>query len=281
MAEPTPLALFQNPLYLHPFDGPSSLTVQEKLVGAQNYRAWRIAIEIGLSTKRKLGFIKGTVVCSTIDDNLAELWDTCNNMQMNPFTSAEEETDHQFVAGTTRLSSQIDKLEVLDNWIYDTRACDHMTPVHDSIFDPYQLKIKPHIRLPNGDTSVISHVGKVKLNNRILLKDVLVVPSFKFSMLKVTGLGSMKEGLYHLVNVTHDKIDSVFSKLVQDSMQKFSLSALGNLRFENKGAKDSYGLWHHRLGHVSDTKLKCMNDLPVLIIACLVPWKSLLSFHIL
>ncbi|GKF16151.1 cysteine-rich receptor-like protein kinase 8, partial [Tanacetum coccineum] len=68
--EPTPLALFQNPLYLHPSDGPSSLTVQEKLTGAQNYRAWRRAIEIGLSTKRKLGFVKGTVVRSDTDENL-------------------------------------------------------------------------------------------------------------------------------------------------------------------------------------------------------------------
>ncbi|GKD50416.1 cysteine-rich receptor-like protein kinase 8 [Tanacetum coccineum] len=70
--KPTPLALFQNPLYLHPSDGPSSLTVQEKLTGAQNYRAWRRAIEIGLSTKRKLGFVKGTVVRSATDENLAE-----------------------------------------------------------------------------------------------------------------------------------------------------------------------------------------------------------------
>ncbi|GKB69793.1 cysteine-rich receptor-like protein kinase 8 [Tanacetum coccineum] len=170
----------------------------------------------------------------------------------------------------------------------------NMTLVHDSIFDPYQLKIKPQIRLPNEDMSVISHVGKVKLNNGIVLKDVLVVPSFKFSLLsvskltedsksgvsfypkfcvvqdlttrKVTGLGSMKEGLYHLANVTHDKIDFVVSKLMQDSMQKFSLSALGNLKFDNKVPRDSYGLWHHRLGHVSDTKLKCMNDLPVSLI---------------
>ncbi|GJS98451.1 cysteine-rich receptor-like protein kinase 8 [Tanacetum coccineum] len=77
---PVPLALFQNPIYLHPSDGPSSLTVQEKLTGAQNYRAWRRAIEIGLSTKRKLRFVKRTVVRSPTDANLAELWDTCNNM---------------------------------------------------------------------------------------------------------------------------------------------------------------------------------------------------------
>ncbi|PWA82225.1 hypothetical protein CTI12_AA171660 [Artemisia annua] len=71
--EPTPPSLFQNPLYLHPSDGSGSLTFQEKFIGAQNYRAWRRAIEIGLSTKRKLGFIKGTVIRSTTDANLAEL----------------------------------------------------------------------------------------------------------------------------------------------------------------------------------------------------------------
>nr|GFA36499.1 serine carboxypeptidase S28 family protein [Tanacetum cinerariifolium] len=45
-------------LFLHPFEGPGSLVVQEKPIGAQNYRYCRRSLEIGLSTKRNLGFIK-------------------------------------------------------------------------------------------------------------------------------------------------------------------------------------------------------------------------------
>nr|GEY16895.1 uncharacterized mitochondrial protein AtMg00810-like [Tanacetum cinerariifolium] len=81
--------------------------------------------------------------------------------------------------GIACLSGHLDLLDLLEGWIYNTGASDHMTPVEGNVFDPYQLKIKPHIRLPNGDNLVISHVGKVKLNNGTLLKDVLVVPSFK------------------------------------------------------------------------------------------------------
>ncbi|XP_071688991.1 uncharacterized protein [Rutidosis leptorrhynchoides] len=76
MAQPN----FQSPLYLHPSDGPSSLAIQEKLSGAQNYRSWRKSMEIALSSKRKIGFVTGTVVRSGANTNEAELWDTCNNM---------------------------------------------------------------------------------------------------------------------------------------------------------------------------------------------------------
>ncbi|GKC03844.1 cysteamine dioxygenase, partial [Tanacetum coccineum] len=79
-----------NPLYVHPSDGPGSLPIQEKLIGAQNYRSWRRSMEIGLSTKRKLGFVKGTIPrppVVPIPPNTAavnavnmELWETCNNL---------------------------------------------------------------------------------------------------------------------------------------------------------------------------------------------------------
>ncbi|XP_071695206.1 uncharacterized protein [Rutidosis leptorrhynchoides] len=71
---------YQNPLYLHPSEGPGSLAIQEKLTGVQNYRSWRRSIEIKLSTKRKSGFITGTIARPVNDEDRAEQWDTCNNM---------------------------------------------------------------------------------------------------------------------------------------------------------------------------------------------------------
>nr|GEW77633.1 putative reverse transcriptase domain-containing protein [Tanacetum cinerariifolium] len=153
-------------------------------------------------------------------------------------------------------SSNLDFLDILKGWIYDSGASDHMTPKEDSIFDPYQLKTKPQIKLPNRDSFVISHVGKLKLSNGTILKDVLVVPSFKFSLLsvpkltqdsqcavsfyptfcvvqdlttkKVTGLGRLKDRLYHLINVPADKNGRVERK------HRHILDTVRALRFHSK-----------------------------------------------
>ncbi|XP_017228728.1 uncharacterized protein LOC108204001 [Daucus carota subsp. sativus] len=69
----------QNPLFLHPSNTPLSISVP-KLQGAGDYRSWKRSFEIQLSAKRKLGFVEGTVIRSTIDAVEAGQWDTCNNM---------------------------------------------------------------------------------------------------------------------------------------------------------------------------------------------------------
>ena len=69
-----------NPLFIHPSDGPSTITLAEKLIGSTNYRAWKRAMEISLSTKRKLAFVQGTIAKASDDPAKADLWEACNNM---------------------------------------------------------------------------------------------------------------------------------------------------------------------------------------------------------
>ena len=70
----------QNPLFIRPSDGPNSLLVGEKLAGSSNYRTWKRAMELWWSTKRKLGFIQGTLPKPTDDPVKMEQWEACNSL---------------------------------------------------------------------------------------------------------------------------------------------------------------------------------------------------------
>ena len=68
-----------SPLYLHPSDGNNFMAI-DKLQGSSNYRSWKRSMEIALSSKRKLGFVNGTLTKDVADAVKGEAWDTCNNM---------------------------------------------------------------------------------------------------------------------------------------------------------------------------------------------------------
>nr|GEX59723.1 integrase, catalytic core [Tanacetum cinerariifolium] len=139
-------------------------------------------------------------------------------------------------------------------WILDTGATDHMTPHSKSILRAKILKNMPEITLPNGQSSVITKTRQVKLNNGIVLKDVLCVPSFKFSLLsipnltkdnncvaiffpnfcvlqdlttkKVLGLGKKVAGLYHLLNVDVEFVDAKLSDVLNSHVNSDAFAVL-------------------------------------------------------
>lgn len=51
----------QNSLYLYPSDGSQVVASVEKLRGSGNYREWKISLEMILTSKRKKGFVNGTI----------------------------------------------------------------------------------------------------------------------------------------------------------------------------------------------------------------------------
>ncbi|GJZ89909.1 retrovirus-related pol polyprotein from transposon TNT 1-94 [Tanacetum coccineum] len=147
---------------------------------------------------------------------------------------------------------------------------DHMTPYYRDMINAKILEILPKITLPNGDSSEITQIGQVRLQNGIVLKDVLFVTTFKFSLLsvlklikdnncvavffpnfciihdlrtkKVHGLGRKIGELCHLLNVHIDQVDAKRRMEVENSTTLFSCSAGV---YNKTMCPNLYSLWHH------------------------------------
>ncbi|CAA7037264.1 unnamed protein product [Microthlaspi erraticum] len=67
-----------SPFYLHPSDGPGNLITTVQLKG-ENYEDWAKHVRNALRTKRKLGFIDGTLTKPDSDEEI-EQWEVVNSM---------------------------------------------------------------------------------------------------------------------------------------------------------------------------------------------------------
>ncbi|GKC34074.1 cysteine-rich receptor-like protein kinase 8 [Tanacetum coccineum] len=211
---------------------------------------------------------------------------------MKPGASTGDCTDDEleFVVGMICLNAATNN--ALFYWIIDTGASNHMTPFCKDMINAKILETLPKITLPNGDSSKITQIGQVQLKNDILLKDVLCVPTFKFSLLlvskltkdnnciaifspnfyviqdlrtrRVQGLGRKIGGMYHLLNVLMDQVDAKLRIDVENSVN-YSLFSYSAGVYNNAICPNMYSLWHHRLGHISVTKMKHVQsfDIPV------------------
>lgn len=144
----------------------------------------------------------------------------------------DEELDYSF-AGTALCFHAVQEGV---NWVIDTGATDHMTSLPDYLHKAKNNDLSYCIKLPNGSKVPITQVGDVKLSNGLILRDILVVPEFKYNLLSVSkmckdddcivvfhdeicliqdyatrklrGIGEYRGGLYYFVNKPLHQVSS-------------------------------------------------------------------------
>ena len=67
-------------------------------------------------------------------------------------------------------------------WIIDSGATVHMI-CSTTFFFFVTSKVSYYVKLPNGTSISVSHLGNVQITDNISLKDVLCVPSFCFNLI--------------------------------------------------------------------------------------------------
>jgi hypothetical protein len=72
-------------------------------------------------------------------------------------------------------------------WIIDTSATDYMvSSIHH--FTTITAVVSSHVKLPNGQFALVTHIGTVNFSDSLILTDVLCVPSFSFNLISASKL---------------------------------------------------------------------------------------------
>jgi len=71
-----------SPLFIHPSEGPSSVSITPVLDGT-NYQSWSRAIKMALISKNKMAFLLGTIPIPKVEKPLYSAWERCNTLVMS------------------------------------------------------------------------------------------------------------------------------------------------------------------------------------------------------
>ncbi|GJZ09562.1 retrovirus-related pol polyprotein from transposon TNT 1-94 [Tanacetum coccineum] len=162
------------------------------------------------------------------------------------------------------------------DWHVDSGATDHMTPNFESLHHstPYQGNEK--VLFGDGKTLHISHKGSSTISNNIPLRNILVVPNLTKKLLSIRKLTSdypvdvlFSQPFFHNEDRTTKRI--LASGNCENGLYVLKNEPCAFAATTTVSKKDSYELWHARLGHVSFDVISVLNKLGVLSITSLLP----------
>ncbi|XP_074351615.1 uncharacterized protein LOC141690739 [Apium graveolens] len=191
----------QNPLFLHPSDGPLSISVT-KLQGSSDYRTWRRSMEIQLASKRKLGFVEGTEIKSTTDTIDALQCNGSRKYKVSKDLYSLKQNGKPLVEYHTTLSALWEELEVMNDLPKVTTTTAEMTAL---------LKV---IQVQNDESKLFQFLNGLDEVFRPQMSQLLMsspLPSVEMACAAIQQEDSQRDILHNLKN-SDDDISTMFSR---------------------------------------------------------------------
>lgn len=149
-------------------------------------------------------------------------------------------------------------------WIVDSGASDHITGSVELLSNIRPAGSNLTINLPTGAVSKITHVGDVKLENGLILSNVLLVPQFKHNLLSIHKLArdnncdiQFTPQACKIVNTKSGVLEAMAT--VKDGLY-YLQDSVNHTSFCNAAVVDC-ATWHLRLGHAAVSKMKSISHL--------------------
>lgn len=167
------------------------------------------------------------------------------------------------------------------------------------------------VELSNGETVRVTHIGTLTLSSKLILKNVLCVPSFSFNLLLISmitklqacylvlissycfiqdlinwqtiGVRHVLEGLFLLqCSNLSQALPSLFDFISTHYLGSFS--AFSSISLVSNSL---FALWHSKLGHPSDSILHSLshflpasqNSLIIIVLFALYPFPQIIMSH--
>ncbi|XP_050207369.1 uncharacterized protein LOC126656794 [Mercurialis annua] len=204
---------------------------------------------------------------SMLQQNASTSGHKINTISTN-FVSTSAATDLDAGMKISNINSVYTNFEN-DCWIIDSGATDHIV-CSMSYFSSYKPVDNVFVTLPNSQKISVTHIGAVKFSKECELHDVLFVPKFFFNLISTSKLTSY----YQYCLILHKDVciiqDVINWRMIGLARKTRGLYQLDKSKFENRhvisvnavNAKPVANdfLWHNRLGHLANSRLKCLQD---------------------